>query len=1089
MKKVLFLVLCLAFLVACQETTLQATTLEDDAFKAKVENDIKSLEKQKTDINTKNKNDKEKETKTYNTEVSENKKTENENDSADNKFDGDVKKFEEEKKKEDGEIDRILNESFEPKISGTYKQDSINKTIVEKNQVKILPDIVLNITKEIKTTTSLFSIKPITKTNKNTLEVDDLEEENTLETKTMESYSVNSNTSRQFDTSCNTGNAFEFFDLKISQCQKKDSSYVIDFKLEYSEVLATAWQGAPESKTKTLNIKNAKIIFESNKVTITGDSRNNIDGYGTFLQISKGKYTITYVDGSDVEIKENGEAKIWKFPSFANAEAITAGGALSAKAYFTEKEFSIGNLVPIIKNTPLESLVNFNSPYLTFTSGGTETLLPYGYILRGDLKVGSSPILRFIQKFLKLSDATMKAKLHPGLILKFFRPEDFKGIGCFIDIDIPTVPIIPNHFELIAPFRYEMGLNFPSFDQRISCIFKVKFPFDKSTLRFLMYFQVGPFPVNNEVQGGAESMDVWKNPFGIKGLTISKLAVDVGFNLAVQPISIVKFGFLGRITLPEVGEIETGAMVDLSEPETPKAIVVAGIAKYPMNAIIKLIGKLTGIKVIAKLPDIALRDVKMIAAPTGGDIGSTQFAPGFQLRGRLTFGKIEFASVNVAISTSLTSALFTDYLCYIDGRTAAINLGPVKVEETTLKVRIAVKEFLFYMYGYVSILGHKMGCEVALSPGGFNLTAEDVFTKLEIKITKEISYVKGALKPKPINQIANVINVVVEKFTKALFSAAKKASQLLAAGLKKIKLPKIKTPKICKSKGQNTLDVTNLDIESVQREIQEIDNYISVLDVTYDEEDAKALGMFSGVRKGFSKVKRGVRKATSSVKKGARKAASGAKKGFRKAATGVKKGVRKGLDAAKKFGKSVKDFSKKYGNKLKKVGLSGYDKIKGVSEKTFKKFSKKLVNELKSLDKLKKSLVKDLKKFKNQLKNKLNKFKNALCSKTRSLIKKVNKKIEKANKMVQKASNRVSKMAAKISGGAGTAFKLVKAEIAATVHGVLDNATFEVHFDSILFGKHVKFDIKIKKSFNKQRIQEYLKKKVLGSVKKIFKAF
>lgn len=159
-------------------------------------------------------------------------------------------------------------------------------------------------------------------------------------------------------------------------------------------------------------------------------------------------------------------------------------------------------------------------------------------------------------------------------------------------------------FIFHSPVGLKMGFVPPAFG--VKCEFTLRFPIDKQPLRFRVSMALDP--LGAEIAG--ESLTEWKAPFGLKGFTIRKLAIDVGIVYAVFATTGIpsRIGGIGSFIMPEVGEVTIATLVDLRKAET---ILHAKIDRLTIAAIFGLL-KACGLPLPRlNLPEIGLRNAEL----------------------------------------------------------------------------------------------------------------------------------------------------------------------------------------------------------------------------------------------------------------------------------------------------------------------------------------------------------------------------------------------------------------------------------------------------------------------------------------------
>lgn len=124
----------------------------------------------------------------------------------------------------------------------------------------------------------------------------------------------------------------------------------------------------------------------------------------------------------------------------------------------------------------------------------------------------------------------------------------------------------------------------------------------------------------------------WTHPFGISGLQVGDLAVEIKFPYAAPPIPIA-FGLAGTV---QVGDFLLKVAVKLGADDI---ILLGEISELPiffLPAFLEQVGlKLGPITDLLYAIDMQFEDVKFKFAPAGGQIGTLYFDPGISAQGKL----------------------------------------------------------------------------------------------------------------------------------------------------------------------------------------------------------------------------------------------------------------------------------------------------------------------------------------------------------------------------------------------------------------------------------------------------------------------
>jgi len=214
-----------------------------------------------------------------------------------------------------------------------------------------------------------------------------------------------------------------------------------------------------------------------------------------------------------------------------------------------------------------------------------------------------------------------------------------KMFGGAMPQQVKTVIILnpnPRHckFRAILPFNIKLSskaslLNIAfeiSGEPSVALLATLKFTPSKSDPPLLFTTRIEFEPIGAALAGTMQGF--WHNPFGIKGLHVGNLAVEVKFPYTAPPVPIA-FGITGTMQL---GDQIVRVAVKLGADD----IVLLGELKYLHLFQMLKLAKQVGVPLDwLKLPDIKFEDLKFKFAPAGGQIGELYFEPGISASGKL----------------------------------------------------------------------------------------------------------------------------------------------------------------------------------------------------------------------------------------------------------------------------------------------------------------------------------------------------------------------------------------------------------------------------------------------------------------------
>lgn len=159
---------------------------------------------------------------------------------------------------------------------------------------------------------------------------------------------------------------------------------------------------------------------------------------------------------------------------------------------------------------------------------------------------------------------------------------------------------------------------------------KSQIKLNKPKLIFTGYFGVDPKTTSVEAQGTMQGK--WKNPLGIKGISISDTAVE--FAIATTPPTPVptKVGITGKLN---IGNVQGEAAIKIDV--TGQGGIIAKLNKLTLKDLLTIPAKLTPKvdwnKLQKRIPKISISNVDIKAAVVPFKIGEIAFEPGINLKG------------------------------------------------------------------------------------------------------------------------------------------------------------------------------------------------------------------------------------------------------------------------------------------------------------------------------------------------------------------------------------------------------------------------------------------------------------------------
>lgn len=410
-----------------------------------------------------------------------------------------------------------------------------------------------------------------------------------------------------------------------------------------------------------------------------------------------------------------GDATILGLTTQVEGEGGTAGFAFMA---YPRDEWTLGTVVPFVKGTPLDQF-KFENTALILSTLERHTMpngidVGAGMSVAADLELKGGGILDGLKLLLlnQVSKISFLATMGTS-------PDKFKLVG-FVPIRLQM-----GEYLSLENIAIEIALLGPAF----SVLGNLKFippPWAKifpdsegaskqKPLLFTARVRVQP----DQASGAGTMQGDWVNPFGLKGLTISNTAVEIGINYPVFASTGLPsiFGLTG-----EMGIGKKKAMMALKVSANFSDLILMGrLNELSLRDLADLLNTM-GIKIPAdKVPNLALKKPEIAMAPKGGTIGEIVFESGFKLAGALEIlGKSALVKIVVDKSGIIGR-----------GSVSELNLGPLKItgagpdgkygtadDGPTIGVELTAAKQEVLVSGETSLWNSKGKIEIRMSLGG-----------------------------------------------------------------------------------------------------------------------------------------------------------------------------------------------------------------------------------------------------------------------------------------------------------------------------------------------------------------------------------
>jgi phage shock protein A len=225
-----------------------------------------------------------------------------------------------------------------------------------------------------------------------------------------------------------------------------------------------------------------------------------------------------------------------------------------------------------------------------------------------------------------------------------------------------------------------------------------------------------------DASGSATMVGTWINPFGITGLTVADVALELGINYATFAASHTPtvFGLAGKVA---IGNTKLEVAVKVSE--NPKDELLAGhIQNLTTRDLFNFVSMLTTLDIpVDKIPNFfTINDFLLYVAPNGGTIGMLTYEKGVSFKADL----IMFGEHSVSYASVSNDGL------KIGGTLEKLDFGILKIGgknggELTFDAEITNKNQAFKFDGEIVFLGAKVGLFADVSNKGVEFSFEQSF--------------------------------------------------------------------------------------------------------------------------------------------------------------------------------------------------------------------------------------------------------------------------------------------------------------------------------------------------------------------------
>ncbi|MGB0524309.1 MAG: hypothetical protein ACPGJS_15170 [Flammeovirgaceae bacterium] len=355
-----------------------------------------------------------------------------------------------------------------------------------------------------------------------------------------------------------------------------------------------------------------------------------------------------------------------------------------------------------------------------------------------------------------------------------------------------------NFFLRPAPSNFELGISGA-----------VNASIGKSDLTFIG--TMGIKPIDRSASFAATMLGIWEEPFGVKGLSVADVAMEVGIGIVPPPaVAAPIIGLAGTIG---IGAFEGSAAVKFDTAMPSKSMIAASFNQLYLKDIVQTFCEPAIYNQIPKelqntVLSVGMEDVGVYVVPQPTTIGELYYEAGFKFEGKLSIADFD--------------AQFFFMLDYSKGFLIKASMDPINIEDVFViagsnglpgpsleldlqigavpKVEIAAS---------MRLLGISAETYIALSDAGFLFMVEGkIFDVFEASITASGSGLKSGgdfyLKVEMRNDLMEYLR---EKAVDAIQDAADSATKAI-------------------SDAQDDIDKAQDDVDKLQKQIERTRNTI-----------------------------------------------------------------------------------------------------------------------------------------------------------------------------------------------------------------------------------------------------------------------
>gem|GEM_PF-4908287 len=346
----------------------------------------------------------------------------------------------------------------------------------------------------------------------------------------------------------------------------------------------------------------------------------------------------------------------------------------------------------------------------------------------------------------------------------------------------------------------------------------------------------------------------WDKPFGIKGLSLYDVALEIGIEFAVFSTTGLPsvFGITGGM---DIGSVKA-AMAVKTMLTSPDVLLMGRINKLSLMDLVEVVRKM-GIKIPKKvIPEIGISDVDIKIAPVAGYIGEIKFDKGYTVKGR----------VDLLGQSAMVNFVLDGHTGIIaEGTMSKLKLGPLEItgagldkvygtadDGPTVSIYLTMARQDIYASGIVTLLGSKGQIEVRFGKSGITFFTTIKFLNLfdtEIKgesiktgqDDRELDFkITGLLRNDFRTYLQDKVLGILTKSEQKVDEGIEKAQKKLASARKTVKEQEEKVKKLQdeidhiekshkekKESAQKKLSDAQREVDRLQGEINNTNNRIN----------------------------------------------------------------------------------------------------------------------------------------------------------------------------------------------------------------------------------------------------------------------